>query len=138
MITSADLISNARSWVGTRFLHQGRSRFGADCLGFIAACLHELGSDVLMGVLPLNYARTPQAQLLDGIAKICRNIPLEPAALLLIQFPLAKLPSHAAIYTGESIIHSDEASGGVREITYGRPWTERTKSIWALPLVIYQ
>lgn len=138
MIEAATVIAQAREWVGVPFLHQGRSRHGADCLGFIGAVLAELGSPIGLRLLPLNYSRTPGPKVLEVLTENCRNIPLEPAALLAIQFPQAKFPSHAAIYTGASIIHCDQLSGGVREVTYGQPWTSRTKSIWALPLVIYQ
>lgn len=137
MIPAAAVIECARSWVGVRFLHQGRTRFGADCLGFVAAMLAELGSPIGLELLPVNYSRMPGPRVLEVLTEYCRNIPLEPAALLAIQFPQAQFPSHAAIYTGESIIHCDQLSGGVREVTYGRPWTSRTKSIWALPLVVY-
>jgi cell wall-associated NlpC family hydrolase len=138
VIPADAVIAQAREWVGVPFLHQGRSRFGADCLGFIAAMLAELGSPVGLRLLPLNYSRSPGPKVLEVLTSNCRNIALQPAALLAIEFPLAKFPSHAAIYTGVSIIHCDQLSGGVREVAYGQPWTSRTKSIWALPLVVYQ
>ena len=138
MIAPQDIIDQAREWVGVRFVHQGRSRFGADCLGFIAAMLAELGSRCFLDYLPHNYSRDPNALLIDSLPLLSREIELQPAALLLMQFPQAKLPSHAAIYTGVSIIHCYQIEGKVIEHTYGAPWLTRTKSIWALPLVTYQ
>lgn len=138
MIAPQAVIDQAREWVGVKFLHQGRTRFGADCLGFIAALMAELGSRGFLDNLPHNYARDPNALLLERLPDVSRQIELQPAALLLIQFPRAKLPSHAGIFTGKSIIHCYQIEGEVVEHTYGEPWIARTKSIWALPLVTYQ
>lgn len=33
----------ARNWVGTPYLHQGRTRYGVDCLGLVLVVAHELG-----------------------------------------------------------------------------------------------
>lgn len=137
MIPAAALIAQARQWVGVPFIHQGRARHGADCLGFVAAMAAELGSRVLLEHLPGNYARDPQARLLNGMTDLCRTIDLEPAALVLFQFPQSKFPSHAAIYTGESIIHAFARVGKVVETTYGQPWLRLAHSVWALPLVVY-
>jgi cell wall-associated NlpC family hydrolase len=138
MISVPRLVKEARSWVGVRFLHQGRSRYGVDCLGFIASVLNDLGSSVLLDHLPADYGRDPQSLLLQGLEGLCRQIPLQPGALIAIQFPLTPFPSHAAIYTGESIVHSLQSNGKVIETSYGAPWTFHTRSIWALPLVVYQ
>jgi cell wall-associated NlpC family hydrolase len=137
-IEPAAVIENARSWVGVRFRHQGRTRFGVDCLGFIAAVCSELGSTTPMMNLPPDYARAPQQQLLSTLQGLCRQIPLQPGALVLIQWPTVQFPSHAAIYTGSTIIHSYQAEGKVVEHGYRGPWVARTASIWALPEVVYQ
>ncbi len=138
MIAVEQLVAEAREWVGVKFVHQGRSRFGADCLGFIAATLAELGSRVLLDHLPNNYGRNPQALLLDGLTSLCQRIEIEPGALLIFQFPQSTLPSHAAIYTGESIIHAFEREHKVVESTYAAPWTKIFHSAWAMPLVVYR
>lgn len=137
MITPQTVIAQARSWVGVRFLHQGRTRFGADCLGYIAAFMAELNSTTLLDHLPRAYSRLPRAELTDGLRGYCREIPLQPAALLLIQWPNTGFASHAGIYTGENLIHCSAPEGMVVEHSYGRPWTHRTMSVWALPLVAY-
>jgi len=140
MISADDLIENARSWVGVPFLHQGRSRYGADCLGFIAACLEELGSTTFIDYLPRAYSRTPTPILMKGLQELTREIKIESAALLTFQWPLQKFPSHAGIFTGSTIIHCDgmTARGKVVECQYQAPWVARTRSIWALPGVMYQ
>lgn len=138
MIEPAALIAQARQWVGVRFLHQGRSRHGADCLGAISAILGELGSDVFLRYLPLNYARSPQSLLIDTLGQVSREIPLQPGAIITVQFPFTPYPSHAAIFTGESIIHAHARVQKVVEHGYQEPWIQNTRSIWAAPLVVYE
>lgn len=137
MITPDQVIAKAREWVGVRFLHQGRSRSGADCIGFISALAAELGSMTLLDNLPHNYARAPQKLLTDGLHSLSQQIQLTPAALLLIQFPFADYPSHAAVFTGVSIIHSNLMLGKVVEHSYGSPWIKRTNSVWRIPGITY-
>lgn len=137
MITSDALIEQAREWVGVRFLHQGRSRAGADCIGFIASVLAELGETAAIFALPHNYSRAPQALLMEGVQQLATRCDLMPGTLLLIKLPMTDHPSHAAIYTGVSMIHSDGMHGAVVEHGYGRPWDKRTDSVWALPGVAY-
>lgn len=132
------LVENYRSWLGVKFLHQGRSRFGADCLGFIAAGANEVGSPLFLDNLPINYARNPQSLLLDSLEQLTRTIDLQPGALVTIKWPQTKVASHAAIYTGSTIIHSYESNGEVVEHIYAKQWVARTDSIWAIPLVAYQ
>lgn len=137
MITTDALIQNARSFVGVPFLHQGRSRHGVDCLGFIASCAAELGSSILLDNLPRAYGRNPQKQLVQGLVKLTRNIRLQPAAIIVFQFPNATEPSHAAIYTGTSIIHSYQSVGKVVEHSFSAAWPKMARSYWAMPLVQY-
>lgn len=138
MITAEQVVSQAREWLGVPFLHQGRSRHGCDCLGFIAASMAELNSWTLLYNLPGDYARNPQRLLIDGLTELTRPISLQAGTLILFQFPNAEHPSHAAIYTGESMIHAHEPNGKVVEHGYRGPWLKYTKSIWALPMVTYQ
>jgi cell wall-associated NlpC family hydrolase len=138
VIQSEQLIAQAREWVGVKFLHQGRSRHGADCLGFISAMLAELNSLTFIQHLPGNYARMPQRLLLQKLTALCRQIPLQPGALVLFQWPLTEFPSHAGVFTGENLIHSYQTEGKVIEHGYRGPWVKRTASIWALPEVVYQ
>lgn len=138
MIAVEQLVTEAREWVGVPFLHQGRSRFGADCLGFVAASLAHLGSRILLDHLPNNYSRNPQALLIRGLTSLCQKIDLEPGALVIFQFPQTEFPSHAAIYTGESIIHAFEREKKIVETGYGQPWLRLAHSAWAMPLVVYR
>lgn len=110
---------------------------GCDCLGFIAACMAELDSWALIHNLPPDYARNPQSLLIDGLNSLTQEISLQAGCLILFQFPKSEHPSHAAIYTGESMIHAHEPDGKVVEHGYRGRWPKYTKSHWALPLVTY-
>jgi cell wall-associated NlpC family hydrolase len=138
MINVGDLIDNYRTWLGVRFLHQGRSRLGCDCLGYIAAGAAEIGSPVFLDNLPINYGRDPQSLLLEKLERLTRKIDLQPGCLVTVQWPNTPFASHGAIYTGTTLLHSYQASGKVIEATYGRQWVARTTGAWAIPLVAYQ
>lgn len=138
MIEPSALVRQARSWLGVPFLHQGRSRIGVDCLGYVSALLAELGCGVALELLPTAYARNPQAQLERIVEANTREIPLAAGALIMIKFPHAEFASHAAIYTGTSMIHAYQQIGRVVEHAYGEPWIRRTKAVRALPLVAYE
>lgn len=137
IVDTETLIENARTWVGVPFLHQGRSRNGADCLGFISACAAEVGSRPFLDALPLNYGRNPQSLLVDELHTLSREVRLQPGVILLIKFPLQKFAAHGALYTGESMIHTDQSIGKVVEHRYGEPWITRTESTWAIPYLVY-
>jgi cell wall-associated NlpC family hydrolase len=137
MISPAQVVRNARTWIGVPFLHQGRARSGADCLGFISASMMELDSDTFLANLPRTYGRNPQALLEDGLRAHSRQIALQPAALVLIKFLHSDHASHAAIYTGSTIIHAYQNFRRVVEHGYQEPWLRLTVGIWALPDVNY-
>jgi cell wall-associated NlpC family hydrolase len=139
VITIDEVVDCARSWLGVRFRHQGRSRYGVDCLGFVASVMKDLGSTTFLNALPKNYPRNPRASLEAALPNFSRRIDVEAGAMLLIQFPHASHPSHAAILTREgTIIHAYESVRKVVEMGYRAPWDKRTRSAWALPLVTYE
>lgn len=42
MTTAADIVAQARSWIGVRWLHQGRTAEGLDCIGLVLKVAHAL------------------------------------------------------------------------------------------------
>lgn len=137
MIDPQAIVVEARTWVGTMFLHQGRNRQGCDCLGFISAVMADLGDSTFMQNLPHNYSRNPQGSLIAGIGRLCALSGLQPATLITFQFPKAEHPSHAALFTGSTIIHADQTVGKVVEHSYAGAWPRLTHSIWTIPGVKY-
>ena len=135
---SQQLIAFARGWLGVPYLHQGRSRYGVDCIGFPIAVLRELD------LLPRefndyrNYGRQPDGQMQPIIERYCENLPTPVAGcLILIQWPQRKHASHAAFFTGKTMLHSHQRAGGVVENGYRGAWVKNTHSLWRLPGVLY-
>lgn len=42
-MNGTEIVTAARGWSGVRWLHQGRSRDGVDCLGLVLVVAHDLG-----------------------------------------------------------------------------------------------
>jgi cell wall-associated NlpC family hydrolase len=60
-MTRADLITEARRWVGTPWVHQGRTARGLDCVGLLVVCAQALGIPVEDKA---DYGREPVGQSL--------------------------------------------------------------------------
>jgi len=43
MVTRADVVESAQSWLGTKFKHQGRGPEGMDCCGLVIRVANDLG-----------------------------------------------------------------------------------------------
>jgi cell wall-associated NlpC family hydrolase len=137
MIAADDIVKEARSWIGTRFLHQGRSRFGVDCVGLVICVVQALdpewkGADNA----PTTYTRRPKdGELIDQISANCLRLKrIEKGALVLMQFPKMVSPSHVALYTGEgTIVHAHSVTRHVCEVGFRGIWERDTHSFWRLP-----
>jgi cell wall-associated NlpC family hydrolase len=100
-VTREDVVAEARSWIGTRWIHQGRNRHGVDCIGLVVVVRRELG---LGGYDVAGYPREPDGTFLAhffnaggvrvGILKA------QPADLLL--FKDARSPCHVGIITARN------------------------------------
>jgi cell wall-associated NlpC family hydrolase len=115
-ITREQILTEARSFLGTRFLHQGRTRDGVDCVGLLYAVASALGYDT---VDLRAYSRTPQPAIMgDLLAKNADEIPLvdiRPGDILWMRLGGVK-PRHTAFVESigdtPSILHA--ATNGVR------------------------
>ena len=134
-MTPESVITEARSWVGVKFRHQGRTRNGVDCVGLPIVIFQSLG------LIPprfeiTNYGRTPSGELEGRIVSHCT--PLDraaPGALVVIAWTQAA--AHVAICTGDTLIHAYESVGRVIEHGYRGRWIRLTHSVWGLPGVMY-
>jgi len=146
MITPEDVIAEARSWVGTPFLHQGRNHLGIDCVGLVIVTMQRLGALPEDFESP-DYGRLPNmGELRRKIADHCTPLPAPvPGALLGMTW--FSDDSHVAVYTGHSIIHAFQRSRGrvrnpkqrsrVVEHSFRAKWIDRVAGVWALPGVRY-
>lgn len=115
------LIDAARAYLGVPFVHQGRSRYGLDCVGLLVVAARDAGAHIEdrtdyprdpNGMLPLELAR--QADVVEDCV---------PGDLLLMRF--AGEPGHIALYAGETIIHSHASIGRVVEHRLDAKWARR-------------
>jgi cell wall-associated NlpC family hydrolase len=142
VITAEQLITAARGLKGVPFCHQGRTRFGVDCIGFLALTCKEAGLDLpgFMGLdFPRCYSRSPNPQSLALLSAHCTQIlkPV-PGCVFYFRFPGEDLPRHFGIFTGDSVIHADGMSRRkVIEHGYRALWLKWTHSMWLVPGVDY-
>lgn len=120
IVTRSEVVACAQSYLGVRWLHQGRSRAGVDCVGLVAAIALDLGLvDPKALVIP-PYRTRPDGSLLqyfsthmDRINK--RNVQAGSVAI----FAFGGSPYHAGIITdvhSSAIIHAYAAE---RKVVYG-------------------
>lgn len=103
MIERKDIVQAARKYLGVRYLHQGRSPAGLDCLGLLVLTAKDLNYKSEDSV---DYAKIPDGKILR--AGIERNLEkssgLQLGNVLLMKFE--SNPQHLAILTDIGIIHS--------------------------------
>lgn len=138
MTTRTDLITEARSWIGTRFHHQGRikktstHRGGCDCIGFIIGVADNVGL-TYKGRPFSTLDRTDYAKLPDGVqlqkafASYLHNIPIDDRCQGdVLMFRFDKEPQHVALVSEkERIIHCYLQARGVVEHSLDSYWQER-------------
>jgi cell wall-associated NlpC family hydrolase len=140
MFTRQQVADKALSMRGVRFLHQGRSREGVDCMGLLYVILTELGYKGIIDVE--GYNRTPSAQLIyDTMKANFDEIPVEDVGLgdiFLMRIGGAK-PKHASILVRNErdiergiepeIVHASAIAGKGRVVVDAlenwRPWCVR-------------
>lgn len=152
-ITRELWIETLRSYIGTRFRHQGRAKgkhMGVDCIGLLVCAATDLGiargSDRIRG-----YSRTPINNDFDKWAgKFAKKLPynrlqplswqLEPGDVITFWIDEPSIPRHVAVYTGinssgyETMIHSyaKEDRGVVEMPIDPGYWTQRVSNTFRL------
>lgn len=124
MTTRADIVAEARQWLGVRWHHQGRNRAGIDCIGLAIEVAHAFG---LSRFDITDYSRQPDpvmmrallAEHMDAIAVASAL----PGDLLLMRFE--RDPQHVAIMTDTGIIHAYAQARKVVEHRLDSQWKAR-------------
>jgi len=131
-VTRADIIAEARTWVGTPHRHQGRLKhIATDCVGFAIMV------PVTLGLLPPDfdingYSRHPDPELMKKYLKqfADRTDRLIGGNLLLL-IP-KRIPQHLGILTSEtSMIHAIDQVRGVREHILDQRWRSSIAGIYS-------
>lgn len=147
MRRSNEIVDEARSWVGTPFAHQHRTK-GAfvDCVGLI------LGVGADLGLLSIsaedwapyrNYTRTPNPRkMFEAMNEFLefQDVPKESAApdgsIAWFQWREG-LPMHLGIMATfgarRTVIHALEPVGKCVEHTFDTIWQSRVDSWWKYP-----
>lgn len=136
MITRTQIVEEGRQWIGAPYLHQGRSRYGIDCLGLIILTLQKVGMKI-----PDHCNYPPQydaRQLLEGCQKYLQQIStanINIGSILLFQ--VYNQPRHLAIATNRGMIHiRGGRSSHVTEVPIPPQWQKRIHSVYDVPGVI--
>ena len=152
MTTREEIVAQARTWIGTKFVHQGRSKQtgsnagGVDCIGLAVGVVRELGIKDKDGQLLhlhdyTNYSSLPSAKLLMGsLHKVLTEIPIEeavPGDVLVFRFK--KEPQHIAILSELDkgvmrVIHSYRGPEKVTEQIINDQWKSRITSAFRIRL----
>ena len=140
MIRGADIVSEARRWLGVPFQHQGRGKFGVDCVGLVICVRNALAPWPEALAENRAYRRHVGSPILHDKARFYGEQVSGPApgVIALIRWPANADPTHVGILTESTIIHSYERVGRVVECGFRDPWLKWTHSYYRLPGVAYE
>lgn len=147
-------LAKLREYKGVRFLHQGRSKAGVDCVGLLACAASELGYDNEVRANLRDYQRAPDSDMFrQRIVDFLLPLPynrlqalrpqLLPGDVIAFWIDAPNLPRHVAVYTGldkygrDLMIHAyakDPKRVIEQPIDFGF-WSKRIDSLWRLPMI---
>jgi len=119
-MTDREIISNAREWVGTKWMHGACIKgYRVDCIQFIVAIAKQ------NGWLPLDYKTKPYNQdyalhnsaslIKKEIGEYCYKVDTPQIGDVLL-FTFGKCASHAGVYVGrDKIIHAHIKYGVIED-----------------------
>ncbi len=129
MLTGEDIVSAARSWIGTPFFHTGREKgLGVDCGGLVIGIMHELQMTDFddRNYSPATPAGFTRALLEKGCIEV---LPCEMERGDIMLFNLLGFDQHVAIYS-DGMIHANSSAGKVIEHDLTEVWERRIASVW--------
>lgn len=145
MTNACDVIACARQFSGVRFMHQGRSAAGLDCLGLLILTARTLGlrfGDDAVDTLDIpTYGARPDVLLLKQKLDTHLNpIPLDTVREAdVVVLKVDGLPQHLALITdypmqGElGMIHAYAPARQVVEHRYDTQWRRQSYLAYRLP-----
>lgn len=132
-VSRDQFVAEARTWLGTRWQHQGRLKgVGVDCVGLVLETARALG---LTDAEYLDYPRRPDATLAPKCDEHMERIPPHlalPGDVLL--FAWRGSPIHMAVVSGpDTIIHAFAASRAVVEHSVDAKWRAQVWAAYHMP-----
>jgi len=132
-----NIINEARGWIDTPFVHQGRTKGQAvDCAGLIIGVAEAIGAIGDFEDLA-NYPRSPDGTMRGVLNKhLDRKLVMDQKSGDVLFFAFARIPQHLAILTDcNTIIHAYETSGRVVEHIYDDVWRRMVRGVYAFKVV---
>jgi cell wall-associated NlpC family hydrolase len=130
------VVAAARDWMGVRWVHQGRSRAGVDCIGLCSMTAQDVGA-----VVPdvTDYGRYPNAdRLREFLQEHCVERFGEPSPGMLALMQFTTEPRHLGFivpyrHGGLALLHSMPSVGKVAEHRLDTRWRSRIVGLFDLP-----
>ncbi|SEW20590.1 putative phage cell wall peptidase, NlpC/P60 family [Aliiroseovarius sediminilitoris] len=137
------VVSEARRWIGTPYVHQASCRgCGCDCLGLIRGIWRAVlgGEPALVPAYTADWSEAARAEVLWDAARQhlveCPIRAARPGDVLLFRMQGGAVAKHLGILTGTdaspTFIHA-YASHGVVENSLSAPWARRIVASFAFP-----
>lgn len=125
------MVAQARTYLGVRYFHCGRSRNGVDCSGLILCVAHDLG---LTEWDEVDYSEQVNPDYMKAnLLRFCDEVPLthEPRPGDVLWFAPRNHPQHVGFYCGDGrFIHSHQGPGRVVETSYDAKWKRRLRGVF--------
>jgi len=125
MPSKADLVREAREFLGTPFHHCGRSRLGIDCVGLLS-CSFKAVTGHVKDIR--SYERTASGEKMLKVIEangLFRTENPEIGDVLILWITKRCNAEHAAILTDRGIIHATQLEGRVVEHNLNDWWASR-------------
>ena len=150
-ITAERIIVQARTWLGTKYHHQGRLKKsasgagGVDCIGLIVGVIDELRitdseGKPLVHADEFNYSMYPErGRLVLSIAQHLQEVPRgKMAAGDVLLFKTFSDPQHVGLLTeylsgGNGLIHCNSSAGKVVEQPLSNTWLRMLTHVYRFP-----
>lgn len=140
MTTGERIVAEARTWRNVPFLHQGRTKLGVDCAGFVALVAQNAGLTYVQ--IPSDYKPqedgTVMMRLMSQYLDFVPTEEIRPGDILALcdeALRNPEIPRHLAFVTEVTekttfIVHASQH--GVREHRMNSAWNRRINSAWRI------
>jgi len=131
LIHKQDIITEARKWLGTRWVHQGRNSAGIDCAGLLICVMRDLGLPVedMQG-----YRRSPDGETFRQHIHSQTDFQAYPTPGAIGLFREARFPTHTGFFAINddgmlTLIHAYAPVGKVVEEPFMHHWPSQLVSV---------